>query len=68
MRFYLKIKLEGNSCKLNNLISDRGNFGVVFKASWRQAECVVKKLEFTDTKTILKDFEREANAMRSEII
>ena len=42
----------------------RGNFGIVHKAKWRGADCVVKKLTFKGNETILNDFVREAQTMR----
>jgi hypothetical protein len=42
-----------------------GAFGVVYKADWRNSECVVKQMNFNpnDT-TALKDFLKEAMHMK----
>ena len=42
----------------------RGNFGIVYKAKWRGADCVVKKLTLIGNETTLYDFMREAQTMR----
>ncbi len=63
MRYHLNKRLEGESQSQRILLTTlSGNFGVVYKASWRKAECVVKQIKLKDLKSSI-DFEKEAHAM-----
>ncbi len=61
-RLTLRNRLEGKKMEmLIHLCS--GNFGVVFKAVWRGAACVVKQLKFDGNELAMADFTKEVQTM-----
>jgi predicted Ser/Thr protein kinase len=43
----------------------KGAFGIVYKATWRNSDCVVKQMNFDSSNTaMLNDFLKEAQHMK----